>query len=82
MTNAIIMSVMLSTNWNITVELAPTKDSGRYHNVIHRAEVYRCVAFHTMEGTNRVLCGHSHFVKAGTISKTNDVLGPIVWDKP
>lgn len=76
MTNAIYAAVVLSTNWDFTMSWEPVPGlTNRAGTVVHRAEIHRGVGFYTMEGTNKVPCGYSSFIKAGTIYKTNGVLG-------
>lgn len=68
MTNAIILSVIMQTNWSGMVSLNDNSMKG---------EVYRFAEIGFKEGTNLVSCGSTIPILVGHIWKTNGVVSAI-----
>lgn len=71
MTNAIILSVIMQTNWALTMRWDGS-------DMTHQGEVYRLAEIGFKDGTNLVSCGATMPVLVGHIWKTNGVVSAII----
>lgn len=74
MTNAIILSVIMQTNWSVSMQWNGS-------DTIHQGEVYRFAEIGFKEGTNLVSCGSTIPIFVGHIWKTNGVVSAIIPPK-